>query len=78
MAVLFAAPVRDPVEECGVRSAIAGELARRFPGLSFDVRDLEDLSTAVLRRVFYVLGILYSLIRYTYTRWTSNSSRPTK
>lgn len=51
VAVRLADPVRDPVAARGLGSAIAGDLVRRFPRLSFDVRDLEDLPLAVQGRI---------------------------
>lgn len=51
VAVLFGDASPDPVAARAVRSAIAGDLVHRFPGLFFDVRNLEDLPLAVRGRI---------------------------
>lgn len=51
VAVLFREETVDPRAGRGVLSEIVGELARRLPGVSFDVRDLESLPLSVQGRV---------------------------
>lgn len=51
VALLFRDPALDPLSRRTVVSTVAGELARTFEGLPFDVRDLEDLPLALQGRV---------------------------